>query len=75
MTELEDALLIRGGALQGGTVNGCNDHRMVMSAAIAALGCTHPVTVLGTEAVNKSYPAFFEDYQKLGGICRTAEEE
>lgn len=75
VTELEDALLIRGGTLQGGTVNGCNDHRMVMSASIAALGCTHPVTVLGTEAVNKSYPAFFEDYQKLGGICRAAEEE
>lgn len=74
VTELEDALLIRGSALHGGIVDGCNDHRMVMSAAIAALGCSDAVTILGTEAVNKSYPAFFEDYQKLGGVFRAAEE-
>lgn len=75
VTETEDALLIRGSGLQGGTVDGCNDHRMVMSAAIAALGCAKKVTILGTEAVNKSYPAFFEDYTKLGGKVRTAGEE
>lgn len=75
VTETEDALFIRGGVLQGGMVDGCNDHRMVMSAAIAALGCAGEVTILGTEAVDKSYPAFFEDYTKLGGRCRTAGEE
>ncbi len=75
VTESEDALLIRGSALTGGTVNGCNDHRMVMSAAIAALGCSDTVTILGTEAVNKSYPAFFEDYRRLGGVFRLAKEE
>lgn len=74
VTELDDSLLIRGSTLHGGIVDGCNDHRMVMSAAIAALGCAAPVTILGTEAVNKSYPAFFEDYQKLGGVFRAAEE-
>lgn len=72
--ESEDALRITGGTLRGGTANGCNDHRMVMSAAIAALRCEHPVTILGTEAVNKSYPAFFEDYQRLGGLVRPAQE-
>jgi len=38
-----------------------------MSAAIAAIGCTDAVTVMGAEAVNKSYPDFFEDYNLLGG--------
>jgi len=36
-------------------------------AAVAAAGCESPVTVLGAQAADKSYPAFFEDYRKLGG--------
>ena len=68
-TELEDGLVIRGKEkLSGGTVDGMNDHRIVMSAAVAAAGCESPVTVLGAQAADKSYPAFFEDYRKLGGI-------
>lgn len=74
VVESEDALRITGGTLHGGTVDGCNDHRMVMAGAIAALRCEHPVTILGVEAVNKSYPAFFEDYQQLGGMICSAEE-
>ena len=38
-----------------------------MMAAIAATGCTGPVTVLGAECVQKSYPDFWEDYRSLGG--------
>ena len=38
-----------------------------MMAAIAATGCTGPVTVLGAECVQKSYPDFWEVYQSLGG--------
>ena len=53
--------------LSGGTVDGANDHRIVMAAAIAAARCAGPVTILGAEAVRKSYPTFFEDYQALGG--------
>lgn len=44
-----------------------NDHRMVMSAAIAASGIQRSIIIKNTEAVKKSYPAFFEDYKKLGG--------
>ncbi len=62
----EDSLTVYGnGRLDGGTVNGENDHRIVMSAAIASLICENEVTVLGSEAVNKSYPAFFEDLSGL----------
>ena len=53
--------------LKGGTVDGANDHRIVMAAAIAATRCTGPVTILGAEAVNKSYPRFWEEYKRLGG--------
>lgn len=62
-----DSLTIQGGTLSGGTVDGANDHRIVMAAAIAATACTGPVTIRGAEAVRKSYPDFWEIYQSLGG--------
>ena len=66
--ELPDALTVHGGtALSGGTVDGANDHRIVMAAAIAATACSAPVTILSAEAVSKSYPDFWEEYQRLGG--------
>lgn len=63
----EDSLTVFASPLRGGTVNACNDHRIVMSAAIAASGCQEAVIINGCEAVNKSYPTFFEDYKALGG--------
>lgn len=63
----DDTLTVFGTGLQGGTVDSRNDHRIAMAAAIAATVCTRPVTILGAECVEKSYPKFFEDYQKLGG--------
>lgn len=66
--EQPDGLLIRGGKpLHGGRVPGCNDHRMVMSMAVAALLCSAPVEVDDAESVDKSWPAFFTDYQAIGG--------
>ena len=66
--ELPDALIVHGNAqLTGGTVDGANDHRIVMAAAIAATACSAPVTILGAEAVKKSYPNFWDEYQRLGG--------
>lgn len=67
VTELPDGLIVRGGALCGGTVDSFHDHRLVMSAAVAAIRCTDPVTILDAGAVEKSYPAFFQDYTALGG--------
>lgn len=64
----KDYLVIHGrGSLSGGIVDGFNDHRIVMSAAVAASICSGPVEITGAEAVNKSYPLFFEEYKKLGG--------
>lgn len=67
--EKPDGLIIHGGKLRGGVVNGMNDHRVVMSAAIAAVTCENPVIILGAEAADKSYPEFFDDFARLGGIC------
>ena len=62
--ETADGLIIHGGkALNGGAVDSANDHRIAMSAAIAATLCD--VTVLGAEAVAKSYPKFWEDFSIL----------
>jgi len=63
----EDTLTIHGTGLTGGTVDSVNDHRIAMSAAIASTVCTGPVTILGTEAVKKSYPRFWEEFTRLGG--------
>lgn len=63
----EDTLTVQGTGLRGGTVDAQRDHRIAMSAAIAATVCTEPVTILGAECVSKSYPAFFEEYRRLGG--------
>ncbi len=65
---LPDGLEIEPAALHGGTVDSAGDHRIAMCAAIAASRVSEPVIIKGAECVEKSYPAFFEDYQKLGGI-------
>lgn len=52
---------------KGGVIfNAHNDHRIVMSLAIAATLCQNPCTIQGSEAVRKSYPQFFEDLMSVG---------
>ena len=66
--EQEESLTIRStGGLTGGVADSFGDHRIAMMAATAACIAQEDVTILGAEAVKKSYPGFFEDYQKLGG--------
>lgn len=63
-----DYLCITGSpTLRGGEVNGWGDHRIVMACAIAATRCESSVTILGAQAVEKSYPDFFHHYRELGG--------
>lgn len=66
--ETDDGLLINGKAsVQGGFSDGCNDHRIVMSMAVAALRSENGVTVSDSESIKKSYDNFFEDYRSVGG--------
>lgn len=68
--ETKDGMIIEGvKQFEGGvTVSGHNDHRIVMAMAIAALRCHKPIVIEGWQAITKSYPHFFEDYKKLGGL-------
>lgn len=63
----ENSLLVKPGAFTGGTVDATGDHRIAMAAAIAATCAEEPVTILGAESVNKSYPSFWTEYRRLGG--------
>ena len=66
--ELPEGLVIGGKPqLLGGTVDTVGDHRIAMSAAVAASVCTGNVTVEGAECVQKSYPRFWEDFDALFG--------
>lgn len=68
VTEEEDGLTVYGvSTLPGGTVDGAGDHRIVMAAAVAATRCQGSVVIRGAEAVKKSYPNFWRDYEALGG--------
>lgn len=63
-----DDIVIKGQKLlRGGTVDTYHDHRIVMASAVASLKCAEDVTILGYEAVNKSYPEFFRDFFLLTG--------
>ena len=62
-----DDLIVDGTGYRGGIVDALNDHRIAMSAAIAATLCQERVTIFNAHEVKKSYPGFWEDYQKLGG--------
>lgn len=65
----EDGLIIQGKEiLDGGIVNSFNDHRIVMSVTMASIRCKEPVSIVNAGAVKKSYPNFFEDFKKVGGI-------
>ena len=66
ITPTDDGMIIDGvPSLLGGVVDSFADHRIAMSAAIASTVSDAPVTVTGFEAINKSYPKFKLDFDKL----------
>ena len=52
-------------------VRSFNDHRIAMSAAVAATVSKRPLLLSQAEAVSKSYPTFYEHYKSLGGRMET----
>jgi 3-phosphoshikimate 1-carboxyvinyltransferase len=52
---------VAGGPLSGGTVHSYGDHRIAMAGAVAALGASDPVTIVGWDATSTSYPGFADD--------------
>lgn len=60
-----DFMLIKGGKIRGGKIHSNNDHRIAMAAAIAGLIAENPIEIEQAEAVAKSYPYFFRDFEDL----------
>ena len=65
--EGDDLYIIGNGILKGGQGDCVNDHRLVMAGTLMALISKNPVTLKDSEAITKSYPDFFEDWNLLGG--------
>lgn len=63
-----DGLSINHAKLIGGETDSFGDHRIAMSIAIASTICSEPVIIKNADSVEKSYPDFFADFKKLGGI-------
>jgi 3-phosphoshikimate 1-carboxyvinyltransferase len=62
-----DLMLIKGGGtLQGAATHSHHDHRIAMACAVAALRANGEVQIEEAEAINKSYPDFYEHIQSLG---------
>ncbi|MBC1229068.1 3-phosphoshikimate 1-carboxyvinyltransferase [Listeria booriae] len=62
----DDGMIIEGNqTLHGATVQSYGDHRMGMMLQVAALLADSDVTLEKAEAINVSYPSFFEDVASL----------
>ncbi len=69
--ELDDGLIIRGGKpLHGASIDGCNDHRIVMAMAVASAIADGDLIIRDAQAVGKSAPAFWDEFKQLGGQAR-----
>lgn len=69
--DTEDGLEILGKpALTGGVTSSFGDHRIAMSAAVAAVVCHSPVKITDAQACEKSYPGFWDDMESLGAVCQ-----
>ena len=65
--EYSDRLVIKGKKeLAGGMIYSFDDHRIAMMGATASLACSGQVSLIGSGAVSKSYPGFFELFEEAG---------
>lgn len=69
VTETDDGLVIIGGKPSGADITSANDHRIVMAFSVMAANSVGRSSIDGSQAINKSYPLFFNDYTSLGGEC------
>jgi 3-phosphoshikimate 1-carboxyvinyltransferase len=74
LKEEKDSLTITGGELKGAAVHGWDDHRIVMSLALAGMVAGN-TTIDTTESVSISYPDFFKDMRSLGAKIEEISEE
>ena len=66
----DDEMLVYGNGgvrVKNHTLNSHHDHRIAMACAVAALQADFEVQIRNADAVNKSYPDFWDDIMALGG--------
>lgn len=62
----DDLMMIKGGkSAKGAKVFSHHDHRIAMACAVAALQADGETVIEAAEAVNKSYPQFYDDLKLL----------
>jgi 3-phosphoshikimate 1-carboxyvinyltransferase len=71
--EGQDALTVHGGDsdLEGTTVDGRADHRIIMALSVAGLVADGTTTITGAEHVDVSFPGFFDALSGLGAGVET----
>ena len=65
--ELPDGLIIRNSTLKGGDAHGYDDHRIVMSLAVAGLCSENPINIDTAESAGITFPNFVELMNSIGG--------
>jgi len=60
-----DVMRVTGGTVKSGAIHSNNDHRIAMMGGILATQAEGPISIIDPEAINKSYPAFFEDLNQI----------
>ncbi|RIA75584.1 3-phosphoshikimate 1-carboxyvinyltransferase [Anaeroplasma bactoclasticum] len=66
--EHEDGMEIFGvDSFTGGVIDSHNDHRVAMSFAMASIKAKGDIKILNAGCVSKSYPNFWEVFERLGG--------
>lgn len=68
--ELRDGMIIDGQPtwqIRNSQLASHGDHRIGMMNAVAALKASNELTLIGEEAINVSYPGFFNDLETLAG--------
>lgn len=66
---LPDGIMIRGGVIQGGSVDSEGDHRVAMAFAMAALASPAPITISNAQSIATSFPNFIPLANALGLSC------
>lgn len=72
--EHEDGLTIYQSKLKGVLVDGFDDHRTVMALSIAGLLASGVTVVTTAEAINKTYPGYVQDMQKMAAQMELRDE-
>ncbi len=71
----DDVMLVKGGGkIRGAKVHSRHDHRIAMACAVAGLKAEGFVEIEEAEAINKSYPNFYEHLNLLGATINTFEK-